>query len=344
MKKVVTRSLLIVALLCVNIKAFAINIENLSLRSTCIVSTSNVSSWESLGAVNDNLVCTSSTDRTNAIYGNWRGEDSYGEYDWVEYDWPYNNQITSVNVYWFTDNGGLGNPTDAYIMYWDGTQWIKSSSVGLELNKFNSVNLTFYTNKIRLYMKSSTQTGLVEWQVKGVYTSSCDAALVTAYSKVNSGTLEEKKLLSVGLNDAVLLSPEAKLPNGDQETAKWHWSGPNGFTASTQNVNLSNLTVNDGGNYTVNYIRSCGSVASATYTLNISDSSKKGASYNWSAYSPTLDYNFRNEFPELAAPTKILDDATNVSGTVTSGWWAFRYGPKRRSEVTNTAIDNLLKS
>jgi len=344
MKKTITKCLLIATLMCIGSNVFAINIENLALRSTCTVSTSNVASWESLAAVNDGLLCKNSTDRTYAIYGNWRGEDSYGQYDWVEYDWPYNNQITSVNVYWFTDNGGLGNPTDAYIMYWDGIQWVKSSSVGLELNKFNSVNLALYSNKIRLYMKSTTQTGLVEWEVKGVYTSSCDPATLTSYSKVNSGTLEKKSQLSLHLSDAVLLAPEATLPNGDQETAKWSWSGPNGFTANTQNVTLENLTANSGGAYTVTYIRPCGSTTSATYILNVSDSSTKGANYAWSAYSPALNYNFRDEFPQLEAPTKILDDASNVAGTVTSGWWALRYGKNRRSEVTNTAIDNLLKS
>ena len=131
------------------------------------VSTSFVSGWESLAAINDGFEPSSSTDRSHSIYGNWNGEGDYGKYNWVEYAWDTPCHIVSASVYWFTDYAGLAKPTVAYIEYWDGMEWVQVSNIGTELNKYNTIYTDINGSKIRLYMKSETSTGIIEFKVMG---------------------------------------------------------------------------------------------------------------------------------------------------------------------------------
>lgn len=70
--------------------------------------------------------------------------------------------------------------------------------------------------------------------------------------------------------------------------------------------------------------------------------SGEGAPYLWPAYNPTLNYNFRDEYPNLAMPTKVLNDCPQVAGEQSSGWWTFRWGPDKNSLVTGAAITPML--
>lgn len=72
--------------------------------------------------------------------------------------------------------------------------------------------------------------------------------------------------------------------------------------------------------------------------------SESGDPYNWPAYHPTLNYNFRQEYPELQAPTQELDDCEGVVGSISSGWWTFKWGPNANPLVAydTVAITALL--
>ncbi|MEH3113463.1 hypothetical protein, partial [Pedobacter terrae] len=65
-------------------------------------------------------------------------------------------------------------------------------------------------------------------------------------------------------------------------------------------------------------------------------------SYNWPSYSPGISYDFKSEYPQLQAPTKVLEDCANVVGTTTSDWWCFRWGPNANKLVTASAIKPML--
>lgn len=67
----------------------------------------------------------------------------------------------------------------------------------------------------------------------------------------------------------------------------------------------------------------------------------QGDPYIWPKYSPTLNYNFKDEFPSLKEPTKDLKDC-NEAGTVSDGWWTFKWGANNNSLVTEDAIRPLL--
>jgi hypothetical protein len=59
--------------------------------------------------------------------------------------------------------------------------------------------------------------------------------------------------------------------------------------------------------------------------------------YTWPAYSPTITYDYKDEFGELAKPTKDSNDVTGIAGRYSSDWWTFVYGSKKNSLVTEKA-------
>lgn len=204
--------------------------------------TSYVSSWETIAALNDAFTPANSNDKSHGAYGNWNNPNST---QWVQYDWSQTYKVTSIEVYWFDDGGGVLTPTTAYADYWNGTAWVRIGNIPLQKNAFNvlavaSVDMT----RLRVSMLNTSQsTGILEWRVIGT-----------------GGTPP---------------------PTG-------------------------------------------------------------GAPYTWPAYSPTIRYNFKDEFPSLPVPTQILNDCPQVVGTTSSQWWAFRWGPNKNSLVTDNAVNPLL--
>lgn len=132
--------------------------------------TSYVSSWETIVALNDNYTPANSNDKTHGAYGNWNNPNSI---QWVQYDWSQTYTVTSLQVYWFDDAGGVLTPTTAYAEYWNGTAWVNLGNIPLTKNAFNtlaiaSVNMT----RLRVSMRNTTQsTGLLEWRVYGTAVS-----------------------------------------------------------------------------------------------------------------------------------------------------------------------------
>jgi hypothetical protein len=76
--------------------------------------------------------------------------------------------------------------------------------------------------------------------------------------------------------------------------------------------------------------------------LSVSLGFSEGDPYTWPVYSPTLDYNFKNDNPNLPMPSKDLDDCSGVKVSQSSDWWTFKAGATANSLVTTAAITPLL--
>jgi len=306
--------------------------QNIAL--TAVVSTSYVSPWETLGAVNNDVQPTSSN-KDKSAYGNWQSEAYYKTYNWVQYEWTSAQQISSTNIYWWSDGGGISKPTDAYISYWDGAAWVKAESIGTELNKYNTLQLNILSKKIRINMVSLTSTGILQWQVMGTQGPACNATPLTPYVQIGTNPLVQTNFATVLIGQTVHLSVDPK------DTGKWVWSGPKGFTASTAEVSLPDIQQDMAGGYTVTFINSCGETSVQTFPVTVL-TDITGNLFTWPSYTPALNYNFKQEYPNLAEPTKDLDDCPDVVGTQSSGWWTFKWGPKARKLVTSASITPLL--
>lgn len=139
-------------------------VNNIATLATA--TTSYVSPWETLAAVNDNSVPVNSNDKSKGAYGNWNNPNSI---QWVQYEWPQTYSLTQTQIYWFDDNGGVLTPTRAYIEYWAGSNWVSIGDVPLNKNAFNNLSLnSIVTNRLRVSMSNATQsTGILEWRVAG---------------------------------------------------------------------------------------------------------------------------------------------------------------------------------
>jgi hypothetical protein len=59
--------------------------------------------------------------------------------------------------------------------------------------------------------------------------------------------------------------------------------------------------------------------------------------FTWPAYSPAVAYDYKDEYGEIAKPTKDSNDVTGIAGRYTSDWWTFVYGANKNSLVTEAA-------
>ncbi len=164
-------------------------VNNIATLATA--TTSYVSSWETIRAVNDNSNPANSNDKSAGAYGNWNNPNSI---QWVQYDWPQNYSLTNTQVYWFDDNGGVLTPTRAYIEYWNSGAWVNAGNVPLVKNAFNTLALTgVVTSRLRVSMLNATQsTGILEWRVAGSasgITSSVQSSSMQPSSSVRSSSV-----------------------------------------------------------------------------------------------------------------------------------------------------------
>ncbi|MFI6506943.1 glycoside hydrolase family 43 protein [Streptosporangium sp. NPDC050855] len=138
---------------------------NLALNAT--PSTSYVSPWETLGAVNDGFTPAGSADRSHGAYGNW---DHQGT-EWIEYRWPTAQNVRSVRTYWFDDDQGIDLPASCQVQYWNGGAYVNvpgQSSCGTAADTFNTTTFgQVNTTRLRMSITSrpALSTGVLEWQV-----------------------------------------------------------------------------------------------------------------------------------------------------------------------------------
>ncbi|MEU7835281.1 glycoside hydrolase family 43 protein [Nonomuraea sp. NPDC049129] len=141
------------------------NPGNLALSATA--STSYVSPWETLGAVNDGFTPANSADHSHGAYGNWNHQGA----EWLEYQWPSAQTVNRVGVYWFDDDQGIDLPASCKVQYWNGSAYVDvpgQSACGVAANTFNTTTFTAVsTTRLRLSVTSKTgfSTGVLEWQV-----------------------------------------------------------------------------------------------------------------------------------------------------------------------------------
>jgi beta-xylosidase len=136
-----------------------------NLATSATASTSYVSSWETLNAIKDGFVPTSSADHSHGAYGNWNHQGT----EWLEYRWTTAQNVNRVATYWFDDNQGIDLPASCQVQYWNGSAYVAvpgQSACGVAGNTYNITTFTSVsTTRLRLSITSRTgySTGVLEW-------------------------------------------------------------------------------------------------------------------------------------------------------------------------------------
>lgn len=138
-----------------------------NIASKATVTTSYVSPWENISALNDGFEPVDSNDRNHLVYGNW--PEIGGQ--WVQYDFDEVYTIAQSDVYWFKDDGGIDVPKSYKVKYLNGSNWEEVNNpigLGTEVNKFNTTTFTpVNTKAVRLeFTSDSISTGILEWKIQ----------------------------------------------------------------------------------------------------------------------------------------------------------------------------------
>ena len=144
-----------------------------NIGTNAIASTSYVSPWENLLAIQDGRDPGSSTDKTGGAYGNWPTTGTnWVEYRWPSSTWPLGARVDRIAVYWWTDNGGILAPSACWLDYWNGSNYVSVPNpigLGVGLNSYqNTIFTPVITDRLRLrFASGAASTGILEWKVNG---------------------------------------------------------------------------------------------------------------------------------------------------------------------------------
>lgn len=126
---------------------------------------------ENPGAVNDQLLPESSFDRETPYFHSWPNKSTT---EWLQYDFPDEAKVSSVEVYWFDDTG-MGEcrvPQSWRVLYKKGEQWLSVQSrdtFAVQKDAFNKIAFeAIRTSALRLEFKSQVEyaAGVHEWRVQ----------------------------------------------------------------------------------------------------------------------------------------------------------------------------------
>ena len=295
--------------------AGAQTLTNLSVKAIGLSASVN-SDDHPVSMINDNRIGAAS------YWSSYHGDEWLGQYEYVELRWDRHNIYKEVRAYWASDGEQILQPNDAYVALWDGHQWLKGSTLAeADAKGVSTTEVELTTNRLRVYVRSEKACGIRELKILGYLGDECQPAIL----QDNSTVIWEQGTTKV-------LSPKLVLPEGEEEEPIWNWLLPDGSTAT-----MASVTVTEPGEYQVSYQRQCGAVTELTYLVY-----DPAVSYVWPKYSPTLYYDYRNEYPALDPPTRMLPENNNAQGYMADGWWAVAWGPRTNPYVTETAKTNLL--
>ncbi len=115
-----------------------------------------------------NLITDGNANANAPYWSTQHGTDYYGQYEYVELQWEFKAQVSSVQIFWATTGQDVALPTDAYICYWDGLQWQKDVSIkDISRRGLSNTTTEITSTKIRIYMKSDKVCGIRELKVYG---------------------------------------------------------------------------------------------------------------------------------------------------------------------------------
>jgi len=109
---------------------------------------------------------------------------------------------------------------------------------------------------------------------------SCTPTTITPYLQINGGSWQQASNASLNVGDSIKFGPQPTDANG------WSWSGPNGFSATTREVTISNIQTNQGGNYVASYTNSSGCVSNQTFSVSVAGSGPTATRTNTPTTAP----------------------------------------------------------
>ena len=171
----------------------------------------------------------------------------------------------------------------------------------------------------RVYMASNAGRGLIYWDP-----AACTPTSIIPYVQINGGTWQQTASASVTAGGSVMFGPQPSTGGS------WSWSGPNGFSAATREVFISNIQANQAGNYVATHTNSEGCQSTQTFTVTVTSAATGSILREyWTGIngttisSLTSNPNYPNN-PSGSGQLTSLEGPTN---------WANNYGTRVRGYI-----------
>ena len=110
---------------------------------------------------------------------------------------------------------------------------------------------------------NNTEKPAMTWLKSFMAGSGCNPTAITPYIQIDNGSWQQTSTASVSVGAAVKFGPQPV------SGGSWSWSGPNGFSASTREVTISNIQTNQAGTYTAQYTNSCGAQSTQAFNVTV---------------------------------------------------------------------------
>ncbi|MFN6944501.1 MAG: endo-1,4-beta-xylanase [Cytophagaceae bacterium] len=91
----------------------------------------------------------------------------------------------------------------------------------------------------------------------------CTPTSITPYVQMNGGAWAQSSTATVNTGGSIVFGPQP-VTGGS-----WRWTGPNGFTATTREIALTNIQANQAGNYVATYTNAGGCTSTATMVASV---------------------------------------------------------------------------
>ncbi|MDY0779512.1 T9SS type A sorting domain-containing protein [Tenacibaculum sp. IB213877] len=143
-------------------------------------------------------------------------------------------------------------------------------------------------------------------------TTVCQPSAVTPYYNVNSQGWASNTSVSLQTGDSVSFGPQ---PASD---GNWTWTGPNGFSANTREITVSNAQTSNSGNYVATFTNNCGASSNLIFNVSV-------ASVNTFVPDPNKVYYIDNSFHNKRVGANGSEDPFSTSTTATGATveWKF---------------------
>ncbi|MEV0612570.1 hypothetical protein AB0I81_04530 [Nonomuraea sp. NPDC050404] len=140
---------------------------DVNLALTATASASYTSPWENVAAINDGIDPPNSNDTQNRRWGTW---PNTGE-QWALLTWAQAQTLTSAQIYFFDDGGGVRVPASWRLQRWTGSAYADiPGSYPTSVNAYNTVTFSAAVNTTRLRVliqSGSASVGLLEVKAIG---------------------------------------------------------------------------------------------------------------------------------------------------------------------------------
>lgn len=168
---------------------------------------------------------------------------------------------------WGTDNEGISidrSSTQVVLMSLGGGTFSYPSSLDVaaaSTGSFNSSNVWVSTGNVAF---TSTSVAMTPYEVVLLTRGSCTPTAITPYISINGGsTWTEESSATVGsTTTAVDLGPQPV------SGGSWNWTGPNGYTSTSRQINSIPLTVGT-ESYLATYTNTSGCKSTQTFTITV---------------------------------------------------------------------------